>query len=267
MPELPECKIMSDFINKSCDGRTFNSIYKVEKGNYPSLFSIQKFTVKSESNGKEIVITLTLDSGDKLMIYCFMGMNGNWKLVDTENWNQTNYCRLRFDSEDGKSLLLHGGYMGPKFKIGERFTGTKRGPDPVKEYNQFKLNILSNLDKSEFNKPLCEVLLNQKYFNGVGAYLTAEIVGRLDLNPYMNFNELNHSEIDKLLKMIVKCCEESYKLGGGELRDWDNPFGQGSIDEWIQFYGVKEKCFKQRFGTRNIWIKNKWKNSEQVCGI
>ena len=38
--------------------------------------------------------------------------------------------------------------------------------------------MLENLEKSVFNKPICEVLLNQKYFNGIGNYLRAEILYR-----------------------------------------------------------------------------------------
>ena len=39
-------------------------------------------------------------------------------------------------------------------------------------------NVLNCLSDSAFNKPLCEVLLNQKYFNGIGNYLRAEICFR-----------------------------------------------------------------------------------------
>ena len=37
---------------------------------------------------------------------------------------------------------------------------------------------MENLDASAFNKPICEALLNQKYFNGIGNYLRAEVLYR-----------------------------------------------------------------------------------------
>ena len=54
-----------------------------------------------------------------------------------------------------------------------------RGPDPMFEYEEFRSNILDNLENRIFEKPLCEVMHNQKYFNGIGNYLRAEIIFRL----------------------------------------------------------------------------------------
>lgn len=39
-------------------------------------------------------------------------------------------------------------------------------------------NVLKNLDDKAFDKPICEALLNQKFFNGIGNYLRAEILYR-----------------------------------------------------------------------------------------
>lgn len=164
---------------------------------------------------------------------------------------------MRIDREDGYSLILYGLYMGPKYRL-NGFTGTKRGPDPVKDFHGFKKNILENISNRVFNKPVAEVILNQQYFNGVGAYLTAEILGRLDINPNTSFNKLSIQERDNLFEMVVRCCNESYKHGGGELISWTNPFNVNSIEEWILFYQNKKECFRQKFGTRNIWIQKKW---------
>jgi hypothetical protein len=51
---------------------------------------------------------------------------------------------------------------------------------------------------------------------------------------------------------------ESYNLGGAELFDWYNPFGESKISSWISFYGKKDICYKQKFGNRNIWIQKKF---------
>ena len=57
--------------------------------------------------------------------------------------------------------------------------GTERGPCPITDYDNFRKNVINNLEDSSFNnKPICEVLLNQKYFNGIGNYLRAEILYR-----------------------------------------------------------------------------------------
>lgn len=254
MPELSEVRIMSDFINEKSTNKKFIKAYHVAKGNVPSLFIDHEFTLNSSSRGKELKIHI-----DNYEIYVFMGMNGNWKYVPTSEWNNTNYIRLRLDDSQGYSLILYGGYMGPKYSVNKPFTGTKRGPDPVREYELFRENILQNIGKPAFKKNLCEVLLNQQYFNGVGAYLTAEIIGRSDLNPFLSFDSLSKKEVENLLILVKTCCEESYSFGGGELRDWVNPFQKSNIDNWLKFYGNKKDCHKQQFGNRNIWILNKYK--------
>ena len=39
-------------------------------------------------------------------------------------------------------------------------------------------NVLNNLDKAVFKRPICEALLDQQYFNGMGNYLRAEALYR-----------------------------------------------------------------------------------------
>ncbi|KFP67287.1 Endonuclease 8-like 1, partial [Cariama cristata] len=45
-------------------------------------------------------------------------------------------------------------------------------------------NVLKNLDDKAFDKPICEALLNQKFFNGIGNYLRAEILYRSKIPPF-----------------------------------------------------------------------------------
>ncbi|KAH0619860.1 hypothetical protein JD844_014232, partial [Phrynosoma platyrhinos] len=59
-------------------------------------------------------------------------------------------------------------------------------------------NVLRNLSDKAFNKPICEALLNQKYFNGIGNYLRAEILYRLKIPPFQEartvLEKLQHRE-------------------------------------------------------------------------
>lgn len=261
MPEIVELMIMSDFVNSVSKDIKFNKIYHVQRENKPLLFelpnSFEEFMIKSDNNGKEFILYLNNDITN-LKISVFMGMSGNWKWVPTDKWNETKFIRMRLDSDIGNSLILYGGYLGPKYRVGG-FKGIKRGPDIMKEFESFKLNVIQNINNKAFDRPICEVLLDQRYFNGVGAYLVSEIVGRLDVDPFRNLKSFSNGELDSLFKMIYKCISESYTFGGGELISWNNPMYKSRIDEWIKFYNNKETCHKQKFGTRNIWIQNKFK--------
>lgn len=262
MPELAEYKISADFINLNSKSK-FIKAFHVQKGNIPFEFeekyNMINFSVKAKTNGKDLILEISKEDGI-LPIHVFMGMNGNWKYVDTENWSQTSFTRLRFDDERGKSLILYGGYMGPKYSIGKPFSGTKRGSDPTLEFEKFKQNILHNLDKKAFDKPICEVLLNQEYFNGIGNYLRSCIIYYADVNPFLSGRVAiqNHPQILDLCKSVP---EKAYQLNGAELRDWQNPIQSDSkeFDEWV--YYQKGLSCKDKLG-RTFWFHPKW---EKEC--
>ena len=256
MPELAEIKIMSDFINQNCKDKTFTKLEHVEKGNNPKpSHHIRKFKIHSETNGKELLLSI---KNEKLTetYSVFMGMSGNWKFVKTKDWLQTKYVRMKLDTTDGFSLLLYGAYMGPKYRLGG-FTGVKRGPDPTKDFEKFQQNIFDNLHKKDFLRPICEVLLNQKYFNGIGNYLRSSILYYSDVNPF----EIG-SKIIANNKDFLKYCKDiplqAYRLNGGQLQDWNNPFGKDSkeFDDWV-FY-QKGLSVKDSTG-RTLWYDEKWK--------
>jgi endonuclease VIII-like 1 len=256
MPEGPELKIMADFINQSTKGKVFDKSFHVLKGNNPEQFHLlDQFRIDAESFGKELIIRFYI--GVEIhKISVFMGMSGNWKWVPTESWNETKFIRMRLDSTDGWSLLLYGLYMGPKYKIGG--FSTKRGPDPTTDFDNFTKNILDNLNKKLFDKPICEVLLDQKYFNGVGNYIRSTILYYLDQNPFQDART-----IIKNNPHIIDMCRDiqliSYKLNGGQLQDWQNPFDTDyqEFQKWV-FYQKGLSC-KDNTG-RTFWYDPKWKN-------
>lgn len=45
-------------------------------------------------------------------------------------------------------------------------------------------NVLRNLADKAFDRPICEALLDQRFFNGIGNYLRAEILYRSAGRPW-----------------------------------------------------------------------------------
>lgn len=76
--------------------------------------------------------------------------------------------------------------------------GKDRSPDPVQEFDKFCDNI-----KNAYLKPIKarsfhsttigEMLLNQKYFNGIGNYLRAEILyeAKIHVSYFSSLKSLN----------------------------------------------------------------------------
>jgi len=246
---------MADYINQNVKDKVFNKSFHVLKGNNPEQFQLlDEFKVNAESFGKELIIRL-YNGNDIHKISVFMGMSGNWKWVKTENWSDTKYVRMRLDSEDGWSLLLYGSYMGPKYKIGG-FTGVKRGPDPTKEFRDFYQNVMDNIDKKAFDKPICETLLNQEYFNGIGNYLRSTILYYLDVNPFEEARKVI-KENPNILSMCRDIPIKAYQLNGGQLSDWKNPFDT-DYDEFQKWVFYQKGIYCKDNNNRTFWFQEKW---------
>ena len=109
------------------------------------------------------------------------------------------------DPKDGENMLSFVDYrrFGRWVINGE--WGKDRGPDPISQYDEFRQNILHNLENSAFERPICEIMLNQKYFNGIGNYLRAEILFRNKTRPFDRAKDvlaklLNRNEEDATSK-------------------------------------------------------------------
>mmetsp|Transcript_8952 Transcript_8952/g.15184 ORF Transcript_8952/g.15184 Transcript_8952/m.15184 type:complete len:256 (+) Transcript_8952:326-1093(+) len=117
-----------------------------------------------------------------------MGLGGFWRYntAKKSKKEEPKYTLLTFQADDG-TKMWHGDKLRfSKWKFTDGFS-KNRSPDPVKEYNEFVDNIKKGFSKKSslktFQSPISEVLLNQKYFNGIGNYLRAEILLRANIHP------------------------------------------------------------------------------------
>jgi endonuclease VIII-like 1 len=271
MPEISEIRIMSDFINKIAN-RTdhFVGISKnpEHKSKTDLTLPFSKFQILAEARGKELRLTILDYEAEESVTYeprfltFTMGMSGNWN-YSRNIFEIPKHTHLMFADSNGGVLGMHDVRRFARWDW--RSWNLDRGYDPVKETLRFKSVILDNLEKDKiFEKPVFEVMMNQKYFNGVGNYLRAEILGRIDLDPRLSVREYIRKEGVKFFNMIEKIIVESYELGGGQFKDWYN---QADLEKkkskefqaWMQFYFNKERCesIKDKNG-RNFWIDKKW---------
>jgi endonuclease VIII-like 1 len=263
MPELAELRLSAEYVNKACDGRTFMRIEKnpVHKGLDP-VTPYESFHILAESRGKEMLLhffdaktygTPTVNS--QTMKFTF-GMSGHFKM--TKTGEERKHSHLMFRSTDGYTLSFVDVRRFGKWKWDG--WGKDRGFDPTKDYDRFVKDIEDNLDQKVFSRPIGEALLNQRYFNGIGNYLRAEILYRADQDPF----ETAKDAIQKNAKILSYCKTvplEAYLLGGGQLKSWENPFGEDSIDfeKWMKCYGNSEMETITDGTGRRLWFDPKWK--------
>ncbi|XP_054589011.1 endonuclease 8-like 1 isoform X3 [Nothobranchius furzeri] len=200
MPEGPELHLASQFVNKMCDGVVFSGpVGKSEVSKNPDVpFTCEAYCITATSRGKEVKLTLTpIKCEDDLkrrakgkqvdqpmdVVFRF-GMSGYFRFTGEDELPK--HAHLRFYTKEKPRRVL-------SFVDTRRFgswqpNGTwqpDRGPCIMFEYKRFRENVLSNLSDRAFDRPICEVLLNQKYFNGIGNYLRAEILYRPNIPPFV----------------------------------------------------------------------------------
>jgi endonuclease VIII-like 1 len=256
MPELAELKLTAAYINTVSQGLFFNRIEKnpVHKG-VEVVPECTTFKIRAKSRGKELMVYLTSPYGCQT-IRMNMGMAGHFQITPTGK--ESKHAHLKFYSDNGKTLSFVDVRRFGKWKL-ENDWSKDRGPDPTQDLEGFVKNIMDNIDKKEFDKPIHLVMMNQKYFNGIGNYLRAEILYRVpEANPFKPAREVlqEHPEI------LALCCEIpqlAYVMGGGSIKDWKNPFGLDAAPEhFFQCYSNPTMSNLVDVNGRRFWYDPKW---------
>jgi endonuclease VIII-like 1 len=267
MPELAELKLTAEYVNKMAEGKVFHGVAKNPEHKGEEITIDFPFVIEAQSRGKELMLTIStapdfvIDQVEVKHLMMGMGMSGHFKWVEPGSVEK--HAHLVFKTDNGTLAFVDVRRFG-KWKWG--FWNKDRGPDPISNYQAFVKNVTDNLHKKDFDKPICEVLMNQCWFNGIGNYLRAEILYRVCIDPFMSGREA----LTKCPEIFEECksvSEMAYQLGGGELKDWKNPFE--TIEEvnqgWSEFmlcYGNPKMATKMDSNGRRFWYDPIWNISE-----
>eukprot|EP00002_Diphylleia_rotans_P038448 TRINITY_DN874_c0_g1_i4.p1 TRINITY_DN874_c0_g1~~TRINITY_DN874_c0_g1_i4.p1 ORF type:complete len:261 (+),score=56.52 TRINITY_DN874_c0_g1_i4:622-1404(+) len=146
----------------------------------------------------------------------------------------------------------------------------ERGPDPFSEYDAFRAHVLESINEKVFEKPICEVLLNQAFFNGVGNYLRAEILCRAGIPPFISARNAIESTAGKDTDVLLHCHTIIKEvIDKGLNRDYpgrENP----EFQAWLRCYSKGH--FVDDGNKRRIWfwgppgplLKGKWTKSQNT---
>ena len=262
MPELAEVRLTADYVNQTSKGKVFTQVDKnpTHKGDEVQL-PFQQFQLYAESRGKELVLYVLEEGGiDSIPIRMTMGMSGHFQMTPTGQ--EVKHSHLMFRATDGLTLSFVDMRRFGKWKLGQEWS-SNRGPDPVRETDAFMANVMENLDKRAFDKPIHEMLMNQQYFNGIGNYLRAEILYRLPhVNPFMPARDAIQLE-PKIFHLCKAIPELAYILGGGKLKSWENPLGEEAATpqtrrDLFQCYNQPGMSKVKDKNGRMFWYDPKW---------
>jgi endonuclease VIII-like 1 len=272
MPEISEVRLSSEFVSKIGKNHRFERIEKspVSKMKTDLKVHYKTFTLDSSSRGKEMALhiigkdeTVTGLTGC-LTMKVTLGMSGAWVFydpADPKNEKYHKHTHLRFFTTEGKILGLYDVRRFAKWTWND--FDPRRSPCIFKETEKFRERLVNNwFTHKDFKKNrLCEIMMNQGWFNGVGNYLRAEILYRFDKSPFTIASEISPKELETLIEITINCVNQSYKLGGGQLKDWKNPDGEDptSFHEWMKCYGLKTSEKTLDATGRTFWFDKKWK--------
>ena len=256
MPEYSEVRLTAEYVTECNKDRTITEVEYLPSNKLKLVeeISVVGKKLSASSRGKEIKLHFNQDN-----VVINLGMSGsfrNFTQRSTDKNKAWKHAHIRFKMNDGDWFTWTDVRRFGK-SVGKDWS-TNRAPDIFDETDDFIKNILDNKEHRDFNKPAHELLMNQKYFNGIGNYLRAEILGKWDVNPFQPMkNILNETFLNHLINQVM----DSYELGGGKLYTWTNEnknqkFDKLSWNQWMQFYGRRERIRDKQ--KRTFWFDKKW---------
>ncbi|XP_031296659.1 endonuclease 8-like 1 isoform X1 [Camelus dromedarius] len=282
MPEGPELHLASHFVNKECRGLVFSGcVEKSPVSRNPEVpFESSAYHISALARGKELRLTLSPLPGaqpprEPLALVFRFGMTGSFQLAPSDVLPP--HAHLRFyTAPSGPRLALcfvdirrFGHWeLGGEWQPG-------RGPCVLLEYEQFRENVLRNLADKAFDRPICEALLDQRFFNGIGNYLRAEILHRLRIPPFEKARtvlealqqrrlspELTLSQKIKaklqnpdLLELCHSVPKEVVQLGGKGYGPESGEEDFAAFRAWLRCYGMPGMSSLRDRNGRTIWFQ------------
>jgi DNA-formamidopyrimidine glycosylase len=224
MPEGPEVKIMSDYVNEVLSGHIITNIecvsqpYFIKYGSLvDTIQSYLPFVFKdSFCVGKASFIYLNKDT----VFSYHLGMTGFWST------QKKSHAHLKLKTSTGLCFYFHDTRRFGNIKVlsnskllfNEFYNGDFLNFDF--DIESYALHLYKTINTS---KEVCKVLLDQRYFAGIGNYLKSEILYSCGIHPHKLWNSLSLDEVISLCKISKFMLFKSYKGGGAQLKDFKNP--------------------------------------------
>ena len=259
MPEISEVKLTSEFVNNANKKRHITDVKFLKTNKLKLIEDIDVLgkRITAKSRGKELKLFF-----DKEPVVISLGMTGCFKNFKKRGYKNKHWkhAHIRFRMSDNNWFC-----WSDVRRFGKSISkdwNKNRGPDIFDEVESFKKYIYDNIEHRDFQKPAHIVLMNQKWFNGLGNYLRAEILGKWNKNPFQPMKNLIN---EPFLNHLIEQVHDSYRLGGGELYSWMNENKSekdNDFYEWMKFYGKTMKM-KDSQG-RTFWYAKKWHKALKV---
>lgn len=249
MPEKPEVQCFADALGKHIQGKVLaalefdsSSRYRNQRpANYEVFIAaLPSLITRVWSKGKKIIICL--ENGMSLL--SSLSMEGKWIPVPSKHSNLTLTC------EDGTVAYFddsrHQGTLEILLTVASTANRLSRiGPDLLNDVVTSRQWLATMRQTSLQRKQICEVLMEQSHFSGVGNYIKAEALHAAKIRPNALLRELSDEHLISVLEHTCCIIRESYKSQGASLHSYLD-FHQQPGEFQVLVYNREDK--KDQFG-------------------
>lgn len=260
MPEGPEVRTVAVSLNEKLGSKNLY-LFNIEWDEFSKFNDYNKSSVlinfdKIEvllpaqiigitCKGKRLIFIFISNNNEYFYMTSHFNMEGRWTWI---KGNHSNFWLKISEKDHNNDMILyfddtrHFGNI--KFHLNTldlvNFLDNEHGPDLLAyaiDYfnNQSNVNddekITSELWKSKLknnrikNKQICDFLMNQKYFCGIGNYLKSEILYESKIKPDRILSSLSDDEIEKLRISSLTIIYQSFIYGGLTIKSFWDPNG------------------------------------------
>jgi DNA-formamidopyrimidine glycosylase len=223
MPEGPEVKLISNYLNKNLTGKYIQTInilsgrykhHSVPK-NFNNFIKVLPLKVKSVNSYGKFIWMEFLNSD--ITLWNTLGMSGWWQT----NKEPHNHISLIFSkTPKGKSKIIYFNdprnfgtiIFNSKKKLKEKIE--KLGPDILSNSEESEQKFIQLVQKKKI--AICEILLDQKIAAGCGNYLRAESLYLAELNPYTIGKYIPKDKLKELWNILNQLAWYFYDKSQGQ---------------------------------------------------
>jgi formamidopyrimidine-DNA glycosylase len=247
MPEGPEVRCFSDALKGLLDGGELRSLKVDSKSRYGGKNKLanlsklnQALPLKIErvwSKGKKIIF----DLGD-IALVSSLGLEGKWS---PNAQKHSNLWLVYTNSEGDKSKVYfddsrHHGLL--EIIVGKDNLETrldKIGPDLLDKTVSKKAWLKVYRQRLLADKEICFVMMEQKFFSGIGNYIKAMSLYEARIRPDALIKDLKDEDLLKLRKYVLIVIRGAYAARGATIRTYKD-FDGNRGDFEVKVYGKKE---------------------------
>ncbi|MFC6276485.1 bifunctional DNA-formamidopyrimidine glycosylase/DNA-(apurinic or apyrimidinic site) lyase [Psittacicella hinzii] len=241
MPELPEVETTVRGIKPLVLGQTIKQIH-IHNAKC-RIVPDHKLTAQVGTTIKDVIRRakyICIDNGAGYIVI-HLGMSGNLKVVDSSlPLLKHDHVEIVFANNKVLRYNDHRRFGGVTFLTYQEFAHSElfihNGPDALS--NDFNAQYLATYQQKRSQRPIKQLLMDNKVVVGVGNIYANESLFECGINPCTYIQDLSLAQIEQLVAFIKKILLRSIEAGGTTLRDFKQPDGKpGYFAQELKCYG------------------------------